>query len=376
MRKRLLAIVGAVTLLASVVGPTVGAAPDDAQGPNFFQIFFKTFDAPQTRLDTLSFDIPPWQFGDRAGYRCAWAFLMDGGVPVARVQFDRGQTYAGVIDKFGQESNNDMSQCKSSEELEVKPKASGLADTVVDFNVGGGTLASMTFPATTGEDSESWWELEEAHDDEVEIELYWKSDVAIIGTITSLSPTATFSVRSTGAPRVNSVSPMQGGPGTQVTITGANFVGVNSVTFGGVSASFESESAGEIVATVPDGAVNGPVAVTSVAGTGTSDETFTVSDVVTHASKVSLKLSGKLVASRTVGSLDGTASCKADRTVVAQKRVDGKWRNRGKDQTDDSGNYRVKMKNKSGLYRARVKKKTLANGEICLRDLSGAKRSG
>jgi hypothetical protein len=374
MTKRTLAFTAALTVLVATAG--LSGLSAQAGDPDHFEIFFVVANnSGAGHIGRYEFEEPLWQFGDRPGYRCAWAFLMNGGVPVARVQFDRGQTYTVINDKFGDETTNDFSQCIDVDELEVKPKPAGLGDTVVDFNLGGSKLTSLTFPSTSPENADSWWELEEGEEDEVEIELYWTRDVAVIATLTSLSPTLTFSVRSTAAPKINEVSPTKGGPGTQVDITGANFVGVSSVTFGGVDASFEVESAGEIVATVPQGASDGRIAVTTPTGTGTSDVTFTVGGVVTHASEVTLKLSGHLVASGVVRSLDGTAACTDGRTVVVQKRDAGKWRNRGKDKTGPAGRYREKIKNKSGLYRAKVKKATLANGEVCLVDFSKKHRN-
>lgn len=375
MKKRTLVLLFSLMLLATTGGHSATASGGRALDPDFFDIFFRHAGlVPQIQMGRFTFHEPLWQFGDRAGYRCAWAFLMDGGVPVARVQFDRGAAYTAVIDKFGPESNNDMSQCHSFDGLETKPKPAGLADTIVDFKNASGTLDSITFPAISGEDSLSWWELEEADADEVEIELYWQSDVAVIATITSLSPSLTFSTRSSAPPQVGTFSPVSGGPGTQVTITGANFVGVNSVTFGGVAAPYEVHSAGEIVATVPEGAPDGAIAVSTPTGTGTSGTNFTVGGTVAHLSKVTLKLSGHLVASGSVSSVDGTAACVGGRTVVIQRRVSGKWTNRGQDQTDDTGVYRKKIKNKKGLYRALVRKATLSNGEECSRDLSFKKR--
>jgi hypothetical protein len=374
MTKRTLAFTAALTVLVATTG--LSGLSAQAGDPDHFELFFvNTNNTGGGVIGRYNFDEPMWQFGDRPGYRCAWAFLMNGGERIARVQFDRGQTYTLINDKFGDETANDFSQCVDAEELEVKPKPEGLGDTIVDFNLGGSKLTSLTFPATSPEDSDSWWELEEGEADEVEIELYWTHDVAVIGTLTSLTPSLTFSVRSTAAPKINDVTPTNGGPGTEVDITGANFVGVNSVTFGGVDASYEVESAGEIVATVPQGASDGRIAVTTPTGTGTSEATFTVGAVVTHASEVTLKLSGHLVASGVVRSLDGTAGCIDGRTVVVQKRVDGKWRNRGKDKTGAAGHYRKKIKNKNGVYRAKVKKATLANGEVCLVDFSKKHRN-
>jgi IPT/TIG domain-containing protein len=374
VRNRKTIFVVALVMFVTLVGAVIREPAVRAGTPDHFEIFFVNTDN-KVRMGRFSFDEPLWQFGDRPGYRCAWAFLMADGVPVARVQFDRGQTYTSINDKYGDEKENDGSQCLSpGEELEVKPKPAGLADTIVNFVYGGSTIASLNFPATSPEDPDSWWELEEADPDHVEIELYWQKDVAVIATVTSLSPGMSLSTRSSEPPRINSFSPVSGRPGTAVTILGANFVAVTSVTFDRLPAEFQVKSAGEIVATVPEGATgSGPIAVTTATGTGTSRTEFSVADHVSHVSRVSLKLSGRLVASGSVTSIDGEAACARRRTVVIERRYPGKWKDVGKDKTSNAGSYREKLRNRGGKYRARVKKSTLANGDVCLRDVS-AKR--
>jgi hypothetical protein len=75
-------------------------------------------------------------------------------------------------------------------------------------------------------------------------------------------------------PSVASFSPVSGNPGTQVTVLGANFTGVNLVRVGSKSASFLLDSDAQLRATVPSGDVSGPIAVTNPAGTGTSATSF------------------------------------------------------------------------------------------------------
>jgi Bacterial Ig domain/IPT/TIG domain len=78
-------------------------------------------------------------------------------------------------------------------------------------------------------------------------------------------------------PTVAGFSPATGLVGATVTITGTQLDVVTSVTFGGASQSvFTSQSATQIVTTVPANAVNGPLAVLSSNGTATTASAFTV----------------------------------------------------------------------------------------------------
>jgi len=77
-------------------------------------------------------------------------------------------------------------------------------------------------------------------------------------------------------PRVSGFTPSSGGPGTFVTIEGANFLGATGVTFNGAPAGFKVNTVRQVAATVPPGATSGPVAVTTPYGTATSVSSFTV----------------------------------------------------------------------------------------------------
>jgi uncharacterized protein (TIGR03437 family) len=77
-------------------------------------------------------------------------------------------------------------------------------------------------------------------------------------------------------PAVSGFTPTSGPAGTSVTISGTNFTGATAVRFNGASAPFTVSSATAIQATVPAGATNGPVSVTTAAGTAASGSTFTV----------------------------------------------------------------------------------------------------
>ncbi|AKD02775.1 hypothetical protein PKOR_06120 [Pontibacter korlensis] len=83
-------------------------------------------------------------------------------------------------------------------------------------------------------------------------------------------------IRVSAAPEVTSFTPGEGGAGTSVVVTGGNFLGATSVTFGGVSASYIVDSETQITAIVPAGAPVGKIAVTTAAGTGESVTEFVV----------------------------------------------------------------------------------------------------
>ena len=95
-----------------------------------------------------------------------------------------------------------------------------------------------------------------------------------VGTLSSQKP---FTV----APRVDSFTPVVGTPGTQVTVNGANFnptAGQTVVRFGGVAATVVNVTApNQLVATVPAGAVTGPLSVATPIGTNLTTTNFVVS---------------------------------------------------------------------------------------------------
>jgi LmbE family N-acetylglucosaminyl deacetylase len=94
------------------------------------------------------------------------------------------------------------------------------------------------------------------------------------GTATSAS---SFTVTlAAGAPTISSFSPTSGPVGTRVTITGSGFTGASSVTCDSVAATFIVSSDTQITATVPNGAANGRITVTTPAGRAISSQNFRV----------------------------------------------------------------------------------------------------
>ena len=101
-----------------------------------------------------------------------------------------------------------------------------------------------------------------------------------ISAISAAAANMTFTYsRAVGgsAPSITGFAPASGVVGTSVVLTGANFTGATAVRFGGVAATtFTVNTASQITATVPVGALTGQIAVTTGAGTATSALSFTV----------------------------------------------------------------------------------------------------
>jgi hypothetical protein len=102
---------------------------------------------------------------------------------------------------------------------------------------------------------------------------------ATTGPITVTTPGSgaiVTTTRFTVTPAITSFAPAIGAVGTGVTITGTNFTGATTVSFGGRAATFTVSNSGTITATVPAGAITGPIVVTTLDGTATSASSFTV----------------------------------------------------------------------------------------------------
>ncbi len=79
-------------------------------------------------------------------------------------------------------------------------------------------------------------------------------------------------------PAISAIAPTSGAVGSSVVITGANFAGVSAVKFSNnVSAAYNLMSATQIMATVPAGAVTGPITLSKSGCPETQTGTFTVS---------------------------------------------------------------------------------------------------
>jgi len=170
------------------------------------------------------------------------------------------------------------------------------------------------------------------------------------------------------APTISSFSPTSGRTGTAVTITGTAFTGATAVRFGGVRASFVFNSATQITATVPVGAVTGKISVTTPGGTGTSAMNFTVVPTF-HSRSISISLRRHLLVRGTVAA-GGFEACADDALVRIRRFADGAWRTIATTHTNDDGFYRVRVPDQPGRYRALAPRETLGDSDICGRALS------
>ncbi|HEX9011442.1 MAG TPA: IPT/TIG domain-containing protein [Holophagaceae bacterium] len=93
------------------------------------------------------------------------------------------------------------------------------------------------------------------------------------GTATTL---AAFTVEPSPVPILTGFNPLTGPVGTAVSLMGTGLTGASAVSFGGVAAAFTVAGDAQIIATVPAGAVTGPLVVTTPGGTANSPAAFTV----------------------------------------------------------------------------------------------------
>jgi hypothetical protein len=99
------------------------------------------------------------------------------------------------------------------------------------------------------------------------------------GPISVTTPAGTTNSSSLfyAAPVITGFSPTHGLPGTNVVISGSNFLGASLVRFNGTTAnSTPPTNNTTLVATVPNGAQTGPITIVAPAGTNTSATNFVV----------------------------------------------------------------------------------------------------
>lgn len=92
---------------------------------------------------------------------------------------------------------------------------------------------------------------------------------------TALSATAFLVVASSGPPQIASINPTSGAVNTRITLTGNNFLGTSSIRFDGQWGQIDGVdpvvvSNNQLMITVPNGAITGPIYVMNAAGQGLS----------------------------------------------------------------------------------------------------------
>jgi hypothetical protein len=263
------------------------------------------------------------------------------------------------------------------------------AQTDVDF-VAGATVVPATF--TTISDTEIW-----ATVPLLTPGTSYNVRVSNTGTPGGVTSTATF-LSTTGAgtcaPTVASFVPDCGAAGTVVAITGTNLLAPD---FSGGEVAFSPYAAGQIAThTVPDqssptslsvivpsGSGDGPIRVTTF-GAATGGQVFSTGSFLvpppdcplggpTHGRSISLSLRKHLVARGTVSSTEDPAvtECVAGVPVKIQRRKKGGgWKNVGSTTTSDTGNYKRRIKDRPGKYRAVAPAVTLADDSVCSKAVS------
>ncbi len=180
-----------------------------------------------------------------------------------------------------------------------------------------------------------------------------------------------FVVTPSPPPTILAFLPLEGPPGTSVTITGTGYTGASSVAFNGAAATFDVVSDVQIDAIVPSAATTGPISVTTPGGSIASLVDFTVLAPTRHARAVSLRLRRQLVALGRVVAPHAPKRCVANAVVLVQNRRHGHWRLVERDVADRSGRYRAHVRDRSGRYRSLVRAKTIKRGQhLCRRAVS------
>jgi hypothetical protein len=192
------------------------------------------------------------------------------------------------------------------------------------------------------------------------------------------------------APAIASFVPTCGPAGTVVTITGTNLLGPD-LTAGEVRFSPYATAAAitqpdvseptSVSVIVPSDAADGPIRITTFStagGTVFSPTNFEVPPPdclqptpIKHARSISLSLRKHLVARGTVSAEEDIVECVAGVPVKIQRRKKGGgWKNVGSTTTNDNGNYKRRIKDRPGKYRAVAPAVTLADDSVCSKAVS------
>jgi len=111
------------------------------------------------------------------------------------------------------------------------------------------------------------------------------------GACSDGAPITTF------APTIHSFTPVKAVAGSRVTITGTNLGGATSVTFAGTAAAITADTTTSVTVTVPAGAGNGVLAVTTPWGTASSTRAFDLAPSISSFAPTTVARGGTLTIS-------------------------------------------------------------------------------
>ena len=175
--------------------------PADSASESYYHVEILNFDFAESQrvIEQLQFETGEgWEFYDRRNYSCVTMYLQAGGERVARLvlRTPEGVAYAGINDRFGNEQPEENSQCgiPNKPEGEIEEKPAGLQNSRVSFRVGGQIVTSLSFPATSPLDPDTWFELEEDQvgPNLVVVEGYWEDELVVRIDIHRMSPDVTI----------------------------------------------------------------------------------------------------------------------------------------------------------------------------------------
>lgn len=98
-------------------------------------------------------------------------------------------------------------------------------------------------------------------------------------------------------------------------------------------------------------------------------------DTIDHDRSVTLTLRRALVAKGTVSAQGDYDPCFADVVVKLQRKAGGTWKGVRRTSTDADGDYRVRIRDRAGRYRAVVPRFSPEEGHGCLKDVSPVRRN-
>jgi hypothetical protein len=134
------------------------------------------------------------------------------------------------------------------------------------------TVVSLTAPSTAGGNNFQKWQRGGVD--------YLSTQSVNVTMDAAYTLTAVY-VTPSSCPSVTSITPASGVVGSSVTITGNNLSGVTAVKFSNnISAGFTVNSNTQITATVPNGAVTGPITISKTGCSDVQTGAFTVSTTV------------------------------------------------------------------------------------------------